>query len=171
MADTTSSTAARGVDWSAAAWAGIISGAVFMMLEMVMVPVFMEGSPWGPPRMIAAIAMGQDVLPPPATFDFVILMAAILVHFILSVAFALVLAWIIYRWAMGPAVLAGAVYGLVLYLVNFYVLTAVFPWFANARNWVSIFAHVMFGVIAAWAYKVLEARRSGAVARRPVTGG
>lgn len=27
--------------------AGLIAGAVFMMLEMIMVPLFMGGSPWG----------------------------------------------------------------------------------------------------------------------------
>ena len=32
---------------SAALWAAIVAGAVFMMLEMIMVPVFMRGSPWG----------------------------------------------------------------------------------------------------------------------------
>lgn len=37
-------------DWKAAIWAGIIAGAVFMMLEMIMVPLSLGGSPWGPPR-------------------------------------------------------------------------------------------------------------------------
>ena len=60
---------APGISAKAALWAAIIAGIVFMMLEMIMVPVFMGGSPWGPPRMIAAIGMGKGVLPPPATFD------------------------------------------------------------------------------------------------------
>lgn len=157
---TATTTQRRGVDWSAAVWAGIIAGAVFLVLEMLMVPVFLDGSPWGPPRMIAAMVMGGDVLPPPATFDFTILMVAMVVHFILSILFALVLALIVHRWTMGPAVLVGGAYGLALYLVNFYVLTAVFPWFANARNWVSIFAHIVFGAVAAWAYKAIEERRA-----------
>jgi hypothetical protein len=41
----------------AAILAGLIAGVVFMMLEMILVPVFMNGSPWAPPRMIAAIIM------------------------------------------------------------------------------------------------------------------
>lgn len=52
------------IRWSAAVWAGVIAGAVFLVLEMVMVPMFLDGSPWGPPRMIAAMAMGEEVLPP-----------------------------------------------------------------------------------------------------------
>lgn len=54
--------AERSVDWRAAIWAGIIAGAVFVVLEMLMVPLFLGGSPWGPPRMIGAIVMGEGVL-------------------------------------------------------------------------------------------------------------
>ena len=105
--------------------------------------------------MIAAMVMGKGVLPPPATFDIGVLMAAMAVHFPLSVVFTLILAWIIARFDMGVAVLIGAVFGLILYAVNFYGFTAIFPWFAMARNWVSIFSHIMFGMIAAIAYKQL----------------
>lgn len=143
----------RTIDWSAAVWAGVVSGAVFMMLEMMMVPLFLGGSPWAPPRMMAAMVMGEGVLPPPATFDLTILMVAIVVHFALSIAFAVVLALLISRVGMGAALAVGAVFGLVLYFVNFYGMTAIFPWFAMARNWVSIFAHVVFGVVAAWWYR------------------
>ena len=52
-------------DWKAGAWAGLAAGAVFMMLEMGMVWMFLGQSPWGPPHMIAAMALGEDVLPPP----------------------------------------------------------------------------------------------------------
>lgn len=149
------------LDWRSATWAGIMSGAVFMMLEMIMVPLFLGGSPWGPPRMIAAIVLGQGVLPPPATFDFGILMAAMMVHFVLSIVFAIALAWLVSRVGKGMALLVGAGFGLVLYLVNFYGFTAVFPWFAEARNWVSVFAHIVFGFVAAWAYRELAGGRLG----------
>jgi uncharacterized membrane protein YagU involved in acid resistance len=143
---------ARTVDWSAAIWAGVIAGAVFLVLELLMVPMFLGGSMWAPPRMIGAIVMGKGVLPPPATFDLGIVAVAMAVHFVLSIAFALVLALLISRLGFGAALAVGVVYGLVLYFVNFYGLTALFPWFAMARNWVSIFTHVVFGLIAAWAY-------------------
>lgn len=146
---------------SAAVWAGLIAGLVFLVLEMVLVPVFGGGSPWGPPRMIAAIAMGPGVLPPPATFDLVIVLVAMLVHFVLAIVLGIVLAWLVKGRAQGVALAIGAVFGLVVYLVNFYGMTAVFPWFAMARNWISIFAHVVFGVVAAWSYLALASRRAG----------
>ncbi len=144
------------VNWKAAIMAGLIAGAVFMMLEMIMVPLFMpDGSPWGPPRMIAAIGMGKEVLPPPATFALMPVMVAMIIHFPLSIIFAVILAFMISRFGLGIAVLIGAVFGLALYFVNFYGFTAIFPWFAMARGWVSIFAHIVFGAAAAWAYKAL----------------
>ncbi len=144
------------LDSKAAIWAGVISGAVFMMVEMLMVQFVLGQSMWGPPRMIAAIAMGDGVLPPPATFDVTILMVAMVVHFVLSIAFALILAPFIHRMGFGAALGVGALYGLALYLINFYGFTVIFPWFAMARNWVSIFAHIVFGFVAAWAYARLR---------------
>jgi uncharacterized membrane protein YagU involved in acid resistance len=140
------------ISGKAAVWAGLVAGAVFLVLEMVMVPMFLGGSPWGPPRMIAAIAMGEGVLPPPATFDLTILLVAMLVHFALSLVLAFVFAFIAKGRASGAALLVGVVFGLVVYAVNFYGMTAVFPWFAMARNWVSILAHAVFGGVLGWTY-------------------
>jgi uncharacterized membrane protein YagU involved in acid resistance len=140
------------VDAKAAIWAGLIAGIVFMMAEMLMVAMFLGQSAWGPPRMIAAMLLGRDVLPPPATFDIVVMMVAMMIHFMLSIILAFVLALIAKGRSLGTAVLIGAIFGLVIYLVNFYGMTAVFPWFAEARNWVSILAHVLFGVVLGAVY-------------------
>jgi uncharacterized membrane protein YagU involved in acid resistance len=149
------------IDWRSAILSGIIAGAVFMMLEMLLVPVFVGGSPWGPPRMIAAIGMGRGVLPPPDTFALVPMLVAMVIHFMLSMVLAVILALIVSRvgLGLGMAVLVGAAFGLVIYLINFYALTAFFPWFAMARNWISIFAHVMFGAVAALSYMWLQKPR------------
>ncbi len=147
------------INAKAALWAALIAGAVFMMLEMIMVPVFMGGSPWGPPRMIAAIGMGKSVLPPPATFDATILMVAMLIHFALSIVLAFVFAFIARGRSLGMAVGLGAAFGLVVYLVNFYGMTTFFPWFAMARGWVSIFAHVVYGAVLGWVYASIARSR------------
>lgn len=140
------------LDGRAAVWAGIVAGLVFMALEMMLVPLALGGSPWGPPRMIAAIGMGQEVLPPPATFDFGILMVAMMIHLVLSVVYAFVFGFVARGRAVGMATLLGAVFGLALYLVNFHGFTAVFPWFAEARNWVSILSHLVYGAVLGWTY-------------------
>jgi uncharacterized membrane protein YagU involved in acid resistance len=152
--DTSTSTRSA-INWRAAILAGLFSGLVFLILEMAMVPLFLDGSPWGPPRMIGAILLGEGVLPPPATFNFGVVVVALIVHFVLSVGYAIALGFLLHRMGvgMGAALGIGAVFGIVLYLVNFYGFTAIFAWFANARNWVSIFAHVVFGIAAAWGYE------------------
>ena len=142
------------IDARAAVLAGIIAALVFMMLEMVLVATVGGESPWGPPRMIAAIGMGQTVLPPPATFDLTVFLAAVLIHMVLSIALAFVFVAITARmnWGLGMMLISGAVFGLAVYFVNFYGFTALFPWFAMARNSISVFAHMMFGVALAVAY-------------------
>ena len=143
------------MDWKAALWAGLIAGVVFMMMEMILVAVAGGGSPWGPPRMIAAIVMGEQVLPPPATFDAGVFTVAMVVHFVLSIVLAFIFAWVASRWRMslGIALLVGAVFGLLVYLIDFYpVAAALFPWFAMGRNWITIISHVAFGLVLAWSY-------------------
>ena len=148
---------ARGFDLKAAVWSGLIAGLVFMMLEMVLVGTVGGGSPWAPPRMVAAIGLGKDVLPPPATFDPGVMAAAMMIHFVLSAILGIVFALIVSRWASGTgaALIAGALFGLVVYLVAFYGFTSVFPWFAMARNWMSVVSHLMFGAVLGWTYHKL----------------
>lgn len=148
--------ARRWPDWKAAILAGLAGGLAMLMLEMFLVPLVLNGSPWGPPRMMAAIVMGKDVLPPPASFSPGVLAVAMLVHFALSVIYALVLMFLIDRVGTGLAVLIGAAFGFILYIINFYGFTAAFPWFENARNWVTIVAHLAYGATAAAAYKMLR---------------
>ncbi len=160
MATTDLPPAQSTVDWKSAVWSGLIAGLVFLALELILVPLLQGGSPWGPPRMIAAIGMGKEVLPPPATFDLGIVVVAMLIHFVLTIVYGLILALIIHRMSRGMAIVAGAVFGLVLYAINFYGFTALFPWFAMARGGLSIFVHLVFGVVAAWAYKGMQKPRT-----------
>lgn len=44
-----------------------------------------------------------------------------------------------------------------MYLVNFYLVAPVlFPWFVEARNWISVVAHVLFGAVLAGTYVALR---------------
>lgn len=144
--------------WKAGIWSGVIAGVVFLVLEMVMVALFAGESPWGPVRMMGAILLGEGVLPPPATFDFGVVMAAMFVHFALAIILGLVLAYLVFRLTFGTALAVGLAFGLVVYLFNFYIMTGLFPWFAMGRNWITIFAHLAFGLTLAWSYKALARR-------------
>ena len=56
------------------------------------------------------------------------------------------------------ASVVGIAFGLAVYLINFYGLTSLFPWFAEARNWAAALAHMVFGVVAADLYMRWERR-------------
>ena len=150
----------RKLDRKAAIWAGIVAGAIFMMLEMALVNLVQGDSPWAPPRMIAAIGMGKGVLPPPATFDAGIMVVAMAIHFVLAIVLAIVLGWGISRFGLGvvASIVGGAAFGLAVYFVNFYGFTALFPWFAMARGPIGIFVHAVFGAVAGGTYHALESR-------------
>lgn len=147
-------------DWRAAALAGFAAGVVFLVVEMVALWLMGE-SPWGPPRMIAAIVLGRDVVSQAAP-GAGIMLVALLVHFMLSIAFGLILAVIMapfnFDSSIGMASLVGAVFGIAVYAINFHGMTQVFPWFAEARGALSFVAHVVFGLVAADTYLKLERR-------------
>lgn len=100
-------------------------------------------------RLTAALVLGSGVLPPPSTATWEILLLATLIHFSLSVSYALLPAYLAGRMRTGPALLAGGLYGLIIYVVNLYGLTVFFPWFAVARDWATLFAHLVFGITLA----------------------
>ncbi|MEW5850774.1 MAG: hypothetical protein AB2A00_18445 [Myxococcota bacterium] len=143
------------VDLGAALVAGIVAGVVFIVLDVTLVPLLGLGSPWEPVRMIAAIALGPSVLPPPATFDLRIFLVAMMVHFSLSSIYSVVRVVVVEGWAQSLTPLSRGLYGLVIYLVNFYGFTRFFPWFAEARGWVSILVHVAWGMVLPIAYETL----------------
>jgi hypothetical protein len=152
--------AMQSINWNAAIKAGIIAGLVFLILELVLVSTIGGESPWAPVRMIGAIALGQDVLPPPATFDLTAFIAAAIVHFALAIIYGTIFALVADRagWGLGATTIAGLVFGLLLYAINFYGFTAMFPWFAMARNEISIFAHAVFGLVLGYSYRKLTPR-------------
>jgi hypothetical protein len=56
------------------------------------------------------------------------------------------------------AVLTGAGFGLVLYLVNFYGMVYFFPWFAEVRGWATLLINLIFGISTAALYWKLGRR-------------
>lgn len=154
----------KAIDWKGAIWAGVAAGIVFIMLEMVLVATVMGQSPWGPPRMMAAMVMGEGVLPPPATFDIGIMMVAMMIHVPLAIIYGIILGWVISNWrlGLGASIALGTAFGLLIYFVNFYGFTAIWPWFAMARNLISMFAHAMFGLVLGWVYHAIAGRETAA---------
>ena len=144
------------MDWKAAVLAGLIAGAVFLVVLLIAYPLATGGTPWTIFRFIGAMILGEAVLPPPTSFDAGIVITAVIVHFTLAVLYTLVLAFIVHRWRLLVSVIGGALFGLALYLINFFTFTFFFAWFYPARAWPFSLVHILFGAVAGGIYELLE---------------
>jgi hypothetical protein len=148
-------------DWFAALTSGVVAGAALMILTLLWAATDMNTHPWIIAHRIAAITMGQQVLASSEFSASVMAMMAI-THYGLGIFFALILAAIVAALHMddSPAkvVGVGGLFGLALYLVNFYLLIDFYPWFMDARGGDTLIAHLIFGLLTAGIYSKLERR-------------
>ena len=148
-------------DWSAAVGAGLVAGAVLMVLELLWTTTVTGGSPWRSSHAIAAMVLGPDALQS-SEFDLGVVAVALFTHYMLGVVFAVVLAIIIagFQYEANPGVLQtiGVVFGSALYLLNFHAMATFFPWMAELRGWATFIAHLVFGLTVVLTYPWLERR-------------
>jgi hypothetical protein len=150
---------ARAIHHLTSVGAGLVGGAVFLVFELVFLPVAKHLPADWILRLMAALVAGPVALThslrPAGDFGG-LLVDALLVHAALSTAYALVLCRIEDDLSVAASLAASAAIGLAIYLVNFYLLTPAFPWFATARGGVTIAAHLLFGVTTALTHKGLR---------------
>jgi uncharacterized membrane protein YagU involved in acid resistance len=147
-------------DARGAVYAGIAAGIVAGAVQMVLWSIFTDAMPailYRDSRFAAAIVLGRGVLPPPASFDVQIMLIAAVVHFALAIVYAWLLACLIADLRMPMSLLVGAAFGLCMYALNMYGFTAVFPWFASSRDWITAVTHLVFGVVLAAVYRIAAA--------------
>lgn len=150
-----------GIHWCAAIYAGIGAGIITSVAQIMLWWMFWDVLPdilYRDVRLTAAIILGHGVLPPPMTIDGMLLLVATLTHFALSVFYSIVLAAMISRLNLLASLLVGIVYGLILFVINMYGFTILFPWFAAVRDWITMLSHAVFGLASAGAYKALSSR-------------
>jgi Kef-type K+ transport system membrane component KefB len=149
----------RNPDWTVAAVSGFAAGAVLMVLELLWSTIIMGANPWETSHMVAAIVMGQDALQS-TNFNLMIVAVALITHYVLGIVFALILSAMIVSFrfdsSLGMVLLSGAVFGIVMYLFNFYGMVRFFSWFAEMRGWATVVTHVIFGMLVAAMYWKLE---------------
>jgi hypothetical protein len=136
--------------------AGLVGGAVFLVIELVFLPLFNHVPVDWILRLIASLMAGPVTLDWPAGQIGGLILTAAGVHAALSVAYGFLLCRIEDDLSLARAIPVSALMGLAIYLVNFYLLSPVFPWFASARGGVTIIAHVLYGVTTALTHKGLR---------------
>jgi len=146
-------------DWTVAAVSGFAAGAVLMVLELLWSTIIMDGSLWQTSHMIAALTLGPDALQS-SDFNLTIVAVALETHYVLGIVLGLILAAIIVPFhfdsSIGMLLLTGAVFGVAVYLFNFYGMVHFFSWFAEMRGWPALLAHIVFGMVSAAMYWKLE---------------
>lgn len=113
---------------------------------------------WRDIRLTAAIVLGADVLSSETTSPPLILLSATALHLLLSAAYGLACAWLIAGQPASRALPTGGLFGVILYLVNLYGFTALFPWMEITRGPATLVAHLTFGIALAGWYLLLHRR-------------
>lgn len=153
---------ARKPDWPAAAVAGFAAGAILMVVDLLWSVATTGAGPWATSHAIAAAATGTRP-PEAAAFNVGVVAIALAAHYALGVVSGVVLAAVSAPLGLdataGKAIVTGALFGLVIYLVNFHGVTNVLPWFAAMRGMATLTAHLVFGVAVALLYRRLARRR------------
>jgi len=126
--------------------AGLIAGVVLLIVP--------HASPWEGLTSLTPALMGRVV---PQMLGLGPFMTVVL-HLALAIIYGVLISFLVMHIRQLVAVLAGGVAGIVLYFLN---LGAVSLWFPGMRgNEVSVFVtHLVFGLIAAGAYRGLLRRR------------
>jgi uncharacterized membrane protein YagU involved in acid resistance len=128
---------------------GVAAGLVFVAVTM-----WFASSSGGkaemPLRMISTIVKGDQAMATGTTSP----VLGVAVHVVLSVLFGMVFALAVPRFRTnGTVALAGTAYGLLLYVVNFLVLTPlVFSTFKAANQPFEVVAHLVFGTLLSFAF-------------------
>ena len=144
------------VDWSSALWAGLVAGTVLLVANWILAPMLLSVNGWVVVRLYASAVLGDGVLAPPASFDVVALAAALVVHYAVAIAAAVLLAITIYRWGVVAGFVGGALFGVAMYCIGVYVITLALPAFMLLESPVFLLTHVVFGATAGTVYELLE---------------
>lgn len=153
----------RRPDWVAAAVAGLVAGAVAMVIDLLWTTLVLGANPWHTAHQVAALLLGPDtLLGDTQSFKVGIVAVALLIHYLLGMLFGGLVAYVAtgyqYEGSLPMLELLGASLGLVLFLLNFYALQPLFPWVEQMRSGAYLLEHMVFGMTAAVVYGRLARR-------------
>lgn len=134
------------MQWGPALGAGLTAGATLLLVP--------HGSPWASLSSFSPVIMGRAI---PASAGMPLLVAWLL-HLGLSVLYGLIISRMVANLKQPRAIVAGAATGLVLYLLNLAVVSVCCP-DRRVHELPVMFTHLVFGIIAACAYRGLLRRK------------
>jgi hypothetical protein len=143
----------RHVTWRAVLVSGLVAGTLFLLTDLVFAPLVTQTSATVTLRYFAALVLGSKVLTQSGTG---ILAIGVVVHYVLSLVFALVISLVVHRWGMLVGIVGGAIMGVAIYGINLYTLTVFFPWFFAINSTVILLCHAIFGAVAGGVYEMFD---------------
>ena len=152
--------------WRAVPVAALAAGTVFLLVMILATPFILDVSPTLILHYMASLVMGAPPLTP---------VIGVLVHYVLSFIFTLIITIVIHRWGLLVGVVGGGVLGLAFYVINFYTMTLFFEWFFAISGEVWMASHILFGMTAGGVYELFDHYDAGlnppSTTREPRTEG
>ncbi|WP_349742524.1 hypothetical protein [Roseateles cavernae] len=152
-------------DWPAAVVAGLVAGAVAMVMDLLWTTLMQGGNPWHTSHQVAAMLLGSELLQGPTqAFSLGVVATAMAIHYALGIVFGCIVAFIVtgfhYEGSLPMLEIVGGLFGIALYFINFYGMVRLFPWVAEMRSGAYLVEHLVFGMVAASVYWKLSRRGS-----------
>jgi hypothetical protein len=143
----------RNVTWRAIPFAGLIAGTAFLIVNVILTPLIYEIDPLLILRYFGSLILGSDVL---TDNSMSVVVVGVIVHYALSILFALVIALVIHRGGLWFGIIGGAILGLAIYSINLYTMTVFFEWLFAIHNTALLISHIVFGAVAGGVYEMFD---------------
>lgn len=129
------------------------AGTTHLIVTLTLMPLWLGVSPALFLRYVGALVLGPDVLVGSGAGAVVV---GVVVHYLLSLLMAAVIALVVHRWGMLVGLVGGAILGLAFYGINYYAMTLFFPWFFAANTPILLISHLIFGLTAGGVYESFD---------------
>jgi len=139
--------------WRAVPIAGLAGGTIHLLIFVGLAPLLLGVSGEILLGYFASFVLGADALVEQNT---AVLLTGVLVHYVLSIIFALVIAVVVHRWGLLVGILGGTIVGVSLYGINLYTMTLWFPWFYAVNSALLLSAHIAYGAVTGGVYEMLD---------------
>lgn len=141
------------VTWWSIPLAAVVAGTVFLVCNAILTPIMLDVDSALVLRYTGALVLGTDAL---TESGVTVPIVGVVVHYVLSLLFTIVIAIVVHRWGLLVGIVGGAVLGLAIYGINMYTLTLFFEWFFAIHSPVLAISHVLFGAFAGGIYEVFD---------------
>lgn len=143
----------KNITWRAIPIAGFVAGTIFLIVNILVMTLVMGLNAETLLRYAASVVLGPSVL---ITSSIGVTLFGVVMHYVFCLLTALVIAIVVHRWGLGVGIVGGAILGLCIYIIVFYLGTLALPWLFAITGPLLALTHVMMGAIAGGIYESLD---------------